>query len=196
MKKFFLVIGCFLLLLAGCGKNSQNDNGLSKFAKTKLDSAAKIKQYMKSQGVSEGFDQQKRVFVRTISSPSSSPDSSLLIQALAEFASFIESKITTKEAITTRTSTLVISNLKFIVTGKADTKNESFTEEFTLSCNDSVVYRELFKNDSIKVETNLSAEQLLELLNINGMKVEVAAYALESSEKTALLILHIPQKRK
>ena len=192
MKKFFLVIGCFLLLLAGCGKNSQNDNGLSKFAKTKLDSAAKIKQYMKSQGVSKGFDQQKRVFVHTISSPSSSPDSSLLIQALAEFASFIESKMTKG----TSTSTLAFSDLKFVVVSKLDHANDSLTEEFTLSCNDSVVYREFIKNDSIKVETNLSAEQLLELLNNNGMKVEVAAYALESSEKTALLILHIPQKRK
>ena len=192
MKKFFLMIVCLLLLFAGCGKNSRNDNGLSKFAKTKLDSAAKIEQYMESQGLSEGFDQQKRVFVRTVSSPSSSPDSSLLIQTLAEFASFIESK-TTKG---TSTSTLAFSDLKFVVTHKLDKKNDSMSSEFTLSHNDNIVYHELENDDSEKVKTNLSVEQLLELLNSNGMKIDIAAYAADSSLKKAVLILHIPQKEK
>lgn len=196
MKKISLgLLACVSVLMLfsiGCGKTAKNDNGLSDFAKSNFSKHSDFIKHMESSGLSVGVDLSKKIFVAVPEVLSSDPDCCLVISALSKYSQFINTKVETKGKATVSSSSLSISDLKII--GITEEVAETLSEKIMLLHKGKVVYEELIQNDARKVKTDLTVKQLLELLEKNNLKVNVTAYCRTTTEKSALIVLKIPQK--
>lgn len=146
---------------------------------------------MKSKNIKIGLNNQQFLDVK---SSIDMPDSCLVIDFLVEFSKFLKTEVKN-----VGTETIAITHFKFgnLQLRSTLTANINITEEFpkriaakiaketVLLQNEKVIYKSANK----KVQTELSAQQLIDLLKQNGFEISVIAYAENKSAKAALLSL-------
>ena len=186
VKKILLAtaVAC---VLCGCG-----DGDLEKRSKNVLnckdDASLSIINFVKTNNIKIGLNESGSQFTYYSTVDNGISDRELLIEFLGAVANLFETKTNRTKTEITSHSTLQMNNLTFTYIGRIS--GEDISETAVLLDNK----KEVYKSVNGKVKTKLSAQQLLDLLNDNKVKINVLAYAKGSKEKSALFSVELKQK--
>jgi uncharacterized lipoprotein YehR (DUF1307 family) len=192
LKKSVLVLAAVICLF-GCGKSeNSSESYLKNAAINRLQNTTDfpgetVYRFMNSKNITEGLINQQ--FLDISLGAIDTPDSLLVIDLLVEFSQFLKSepKEVGTESITA--SHFKFGNLQLRSTRTCNTQADKFAEEAVLLQNEKVIYKVIYKSANVKVQTELSAQQLIDLLKQNGWEISVIAYAENKKAKAALLSL-------
>ena len=199
LKKSVLGLAAVICLF-GCGKSeNSSESYLKNAAINRLQNTTDfpgetVYRFMNSKNITEGLINQQ--FLSIGLGAIDTPDSLLVIDLLVEFSQCLksESKEVGTESITA--SHFKFGNLQLRSTRTCNTKTDNFAEEAVnfaeeavLLQNEKVIYKVIYKSANVKVQTELSAQQLIDLLKQNGWEISVIAYAENKKAKAALLSL-------
>lgn len=190
MKPNNIFLLLILLLTLGCSNNEPKSflaNIAKNIIKAKGSSIESIDAFADDKKIELGLNK-NLIFNCYITITNNTPDIEAIVLYLARLSNNLVELVTTenKEKIKSNTK-LKIGKIQLLHTEILDNKTDSCSKNTTLLIDGKEIYNSTSTDStSIKIKTNLTEKQLLDLLKENGLNITIIAFAKDKQDKTIL----------